>query len=165
MRIATFLAVGALGFAVQMSALAGLLAAGCPALIATAAAAAISVVHNFFWHEHWTWADRPRARAAVCARLAGFVGSTGVTSIAGGVAFTAAYVRWFQIDALTANVLAVGTLGVLNFLIADRWIFSAADGFHRNASSFERSTKLCRQMVRSGRVAVNANRLGLERHE
>src|SRR5207249_8055916 len=117
------------------------------------------------WHERWTWADRTRGRNGVVKRLSGFVGATGLTSIAGSVAFTAAYVRWLRVDVLAANVLAIATLAVANFLIADRWIFSAADRLHHDARSFEACAKLCRQMIRAWRISVNADRVSLERHE
>ncbi len=51
--------VGAMGILVQI----GMLWGSPPALhlrylIATALAVEAAVLHNFFWHERWTWADR-----------------------------------------------------------------------------------------------------------
>ncbi|PYR57375.1 MAG: hypothetical protein DMF91_19605 [Acidobacteria bacterium] len=51
MRITAFVAVGTVGFLVQLAVLAALLAAGCPYLPATAAAVEAAVLHNFLWHE------------------------------------------------------------------------------------------------------------------
>jgi putative flippase GtrA len=165
MRIAAFVGVGAVGFVVQMTTLAGLLAGGCPDLVATALAALVAVAHNFVWHERWTWADRTAGRSGVTKRLSWFVGATGSTSIAGNVVITAAYVRLLGLSALPANALAIATLAIANFLIADRWIFSGADSLHRDARAFECCAKLGRQLVRAWRISVNADCVGLERHE
>ncbi|HZA35631.1 MAG TPA: GtrA family protein, partial [Vicinamibacterales bacterium] len=60
-RWVSFAGVGLMGFGVQVAVL-GLLTAG--AGLATAAATAIAVeaavLHNFVWHERWTWRDRAR---------------------------------------------------------------------------------------------------------
>ena len=164
MRIAVFLGVGAVGFVVQMLSLAALLAAGCSPLTATAAAAAIAVLHNFVWHERLTWADRMRGRDGVIKRLSAFAGATGVTSVAGSVVFTAAYERSLGVGVFAANVLAIATLALANFVIADRWIFSGADRLHGDAGRLESGAKPRREMIRTWRVAVDADRIGLERH-
>ncbi len=123
-RIAAFAAVGAAGFVVQLVVLTASTTAGWPDLAATAIAVEAAVLHNFIWYERWTWADRAR-RGGVGLRLARFNASVGVTSIAGNVAIVAALVRVCGISALTANAIAVGSLGAVNFLIADGWIFAA----------------------------------------
>ena len=62
-RVPAFLAVGALGFLIQIGSLALLtMAAGWPYEPATAMAVQLTVLHNFFWHERWTWRDRTAAR-------------------------------------------------------------------------------------------------------
>jgi putative flippase GtrA len=158
MRAAAFVIVGALGFVVQIAALAALLAAGCPYLIATAAAVEVAVLHNFAWHERWTWADRtslmlagphprslslggaasrrfppaPRSgsrrsgRTHFLKRLVRFNLSTGATSIFGNVMFMAVYVDGAGLHPLAANALAVASTALVNFVLADRWVFSAA---------------------------------------
>ena len=65
-RVGPFMAVGALGFALQIAALALFTAAGWPLIAAIAAAVEVAILHNFCWHERWTWRDRAAAR-----RLAG----------------------------------------------------------------------------------------------
>ena len=55
-----FLAIGLLGFLIQLAALGWLIArAGWPWLAATLASVELAVVHNFLWHARWTWRDRP----------------------------------------------------------------------------------------------------------
>lgn len=58
-RWLVFNVVGGLGVVVQLSALAALtLEAGMHYLLATGLAVEIAVVHNFIWHQCWTWRDR-----------------------------------------------------------------------------------------------------------
>ena len=66
-RVSRFLTVGAIGFVLQLGTLTLLTqAVGWPYEPATALAVALAVLHNFWWHERWTWRDRtatgPRAR-------------------------------------------------------------------------------------------------------
>src|SRR5947209_2576186 len=126
MRITAFVAVGTVGFLIQLAVLAALLAAGCPYLPATAAAVEAAVVHNFLWHERWTWADRTGGTPGFVRRLTRFNVTTGSMSIAGNVAFMAFYVGVLGIDPLVANVLAVASTAIANFMISDRCVFVRA---------------------------------------
>src|SRR4051812_34158755 len=54
-----FNAVGAIAICVQLSVLAMLRSGfGWNYLLSTAAAVEITVIHNFLWHERFTWAER-----------------------------------------------------------------------------------------------------------
>jgi dolichol-phosphate mannosyltransferase len=124
-RWASFAGVGVMGFGVQVAVL-WLLTAG--AGLATAAATAIAVeaavLHNFVWHERWTWRDRARGgRASVLRRMARFHAGAGIVSLVGNVAITVALVEWLHVPAAVANTCAAGVLTVLNFRLADRWVF------------------------------------------
>jgi putative flippase GtrA len=125
-RIGAFVAVGAAGFLIQMAVLAALLAAGWRYLPATAVAVEAAVLHNFLLHERWTWADRTAGRPGAAARLVRFNLTTGSASIAGNIAFMALYAGVLGIDPLLANVLAVASTTIANFLIADRCVFVSA---------------------------------------
>ena len=58
-HFARFVAVGWMGFAVQSLAFVVLTSAALlPWLPAAIIAAEFSVVHNFLWHERWTWKAR-----------------------------------------------------------------------------------------------------------
>jgi putative flippase GtrA len=128
-RTARFAWVGVGGFVVQAAVLSALAAAGLPYPLATAVAVETAILHNFFWHERWTWADRaPRpgrgdGRHRV-ARLLRFNGSTAVISIAGNVALMGLFVGVLRLPLLAANLLAVLTLAVVNFVCADRLVFA-----------------------------------------
>ena len=61
-RFVRFNTVGAIGIGVQLGALWVLSnLAHWHYLVATVAALALSVVHNFVWHWRWTWSDRTSA--------------------------------------------------------------------------------------------------------
>jgi putative flippase GtrA len=60
-RWGKFNLVGAMGMAVQLggSALFDYWTGGRHRVFASAAAVEVAVVHNFVWHVHYTWRDRP----------------------------------------------------------------------------------------------------------
>ncbi|HEV8395885.1 MAG TPA: GtrA family protein [Vicinamibacterales bacterium] len=122
-RAARFAWVGAGGFVVQAAALYALTAAGLSYPVATAIAVEAAILHNFLWHERWTWADRA-APGRRLSRLLRFNGSTAIVSIAGNVALMWLFVGWLRLPLLAANLLAVLTLGVVNFVSADRLVFA-----------------------------------------
>ena len=107
-------------------ALAGLM--GLDYLVSTAIGVEVAVLHNFFWHERWTWSDRNAPFSGpVFSRLARFNVANGLLSIWGNVAFTALFVAALGTDYLVANVLAIAMCSALNFLAADKLVFTAAD--------------------------------------
>ena len=139
-RAARFVGVGAGGFVVQVVTLHALAAAGLPYPLATALAVQAAILHNFLWHERWTWADRPAsgqaglpARSyARMRRLIRFNGSTALISIGGNVALMALFVGRLHLPLVPANLLAVLTLSVLNFLAADRLVFATKLTYRQN---------------------------------
>lgn len=123
-----FYSVGALGIVVQMSALLALTAgAGLCYLPATAIAVEIAVLHNFFWHERWTWADRAESgRHAFLRRLVWFHITNGALSIAGNVVLMRIFVGSLGIDCICANGLAIALCSILNFFAGDRIVFRSS---------------------------------------
>jgi putative flippase GtrA len=116
--------VGAIGFALQLGALTLLTqAVGWPYEPATALAVALAVLHNFWWHERWTWRDRTAADPGLAGRIARYCATTGATSIAGNLAMTALGVELFGWSPIVANVFAVAGSSLANFVISDRWVF------------------------------------------
>ena len=122
-RPLAFLAVASGGFLLQTVTVALLthVSSVTPEL-ATAIAVEIAVLHNFFWHERWTWGDRAAARSRL-RRFGAYQLVTGSTSLAGNLLVVAAAVRLFSIDVTSANVIAVVVMSIANYTIADRWIF------------------------------------------
>jgi putative flippase GtrA len=125
-RSAAFLVVGAIGFVLQISALAVLTSmAGWHWLAATVASVELAVVHNYLWHARWTWRDRAAGdRAARAARFLKFNAGTGLTSLAGNAGLMAVLAGGFGLPPVQANILTVGALAALNFAVADRWVFT-----------------------------------------
>jgi putative flippase GtrA len=124
-RANAFIAVGAIGFVVQMAVLVLLATVWrWPYGVATALAVEAAVLHNFAWHERWTWRDRQASEGGVARRLLRFHVGTGLTSLVGNFVVTAAAVELLHLPVPVANTCAVGLMSVANFLIADRWVFT-----------------------------------------
>jgi putative flippase GtrA len=120
-----FNAVGAIGIGVQMGSLAilwGLLRVNY--LIATGLAVEIAVLHNFVWHERWTWKDRTGIRRGVFGRLLRFNLSNGLVSLVVNLALMRLLVGRFHLQPLLANLLAITAGSLANFFLSDWFVFS-----------------------------------------
>ena len=123
--------VGLAGVAVQLLAL----AAGTELLhldyrVATALAVEAAILHNFAWHECWTWRDRYGGRGRLgrrrrWMRLVRFNAVSGAVSITANVVLTASYVTLFGIHYLFANMAAIASCSLVGFLANDRLVFRA----------------------------------------
>jgi putative flippase GtrA len=123
-----FNAVGALGIAVQLVVLLGLRTGfHFSYLLATALAVEAAVVHNFLWHERYTWADRvqPSWRKSL-PRLLRFNLTTGGVSIAGNLALMKVMVGRSHLNYLLANGVAIALCSLVNFLVCEGWVFENA---------------------------------------
>lgn len=125
-----FNAVGAIGIGVQLAALAlyksGL---GIHYLLATALAVETAVLHNFVWHEKWTWRERtvdstPRP---VLARLLRFHLSNGLVSILSNVVLMRVFAGHFRLHYLVANVISILITSAANFALSEWFVFRPAD--------------------------------------
>ena len=82
------------------------------------------MLHNFVWHERFTWADRKSLSIGeTLGRAAGFNLTTGATSIFGNLIMMRILVGQAHLSYLPANVLSIAGLCVINFLLADRLVF------------------------------------------
>jgi putative flippase GtrA len=125
-RWLVFNAVGVLGFGVQLAVLGALLHAGVHYLAATAVAVEAAVLHNFAWHERWTWRDRPAIGASRLARLWRFHLLNGFVSLLGNLALMRLLVGALHVPPMPANLIAVVACAIVNFVAGDRLVF--ADG-------------------------------------
>lgn len=117
-----FNAVGAVGIAVQLAVLTLLKSGlGLNYLLATALAVEATVLHNFVWHERFTWSDRPTQTSL--ERLAKFNLTTGGLSVLGNVIAMKLLVEVAGINYLLANLLSIAACSIVNFFVADRAIF------------------------------------------
>jgi len=122
--------VGAIGIGVQFAALFLLKSVlGFNYLFATAFAVEAAVVHNFVWHEQFTWFDRielqglqPPWRQSL-PRFLRFNLTTGAVSIVGNLALMKVMVGEGQMNYLVANAIAIALCSIANFVVTDTWVF------------------------------------------
>jgi putative flippase GtrA len=117
-----FNAVGAVGIGVQLAALAALRSGlGVGYLSATAMAVETAVIHNYLWHERFTWADRETGSSLV--RFLKFNLTTGVFSIGGNLLLMRVLVGELGMNYLVANLVTIATCSIVNFVVSDRVVF------------------------------------------
>ena len=127
--------VGAIGIGVQFAALALLKSVlGFHYLFATAFAVEAAVVHNFVWHEQFTWVDRikpdrinprglqPSWRQSL-PRFLRFNLTAGAVSLVGNLALMKVMVGEGHMNYLLANAIAITLCSAANFLVSDEWVF------------------------------------------
>ncbi len=101
-------------------------------LVATVLAVELAVIHNFIWHEQFTWADRTMAprtlkgRRNSLARLVRFNLANGAVSILGNVSLMTLLVYWGHLHYLVANAIAIALCSVANFAVSETWVFEKA---------------------------------------
>jgi len=122
MRFVRFNAVGVLGFAVQLGVLALLIRGGLHYLAATALAVEAAILHNFAWHQCWTWKDRA-ATVERRRRLLRFHLVNGAVSMAGNLVLMPLLVGMVGLAVLPSNLIAVIVCALANFGGADRFVF------------------------------------------
>lgn len=133
MRWLKFNAVGALGIGVQLAILLALKSGlHFNYLPATALAVEAAVLHNFLWHERYTWADRvePSWRKSL-PRLLRFNLTTGAFSILGNLALMRLLVGLGGLNYMVASAIAIALCSLANFVVSDRVVFgpvSASEG-------------------------------------
>jgi len=122
-RWVKFNAVGGVGILVQLGILT-LLRSGLGAnyLIATAIAVEVTVLHNFFWHERFTWADRCEGKSI--HRLIRFNLTTGLISILGNLVMMKLLAGVGGLNYFVANLLSITVCSLANFVVGDRWAFA-----------------------------------------
>ena len=122
-RWTAFNAVGLAGLIVQLGVLVLLTHARVPVALATALAVEAAVLHNFFWHQRWTWRDRPSGGPrATLARLIRFHAVNGIVSLVGNVGITVILVR-AGVHPLLANLVAILACSIINFSAGEWLVF------------------------------------------
>ena len=117
-----FNAVGGLGIVVQLAALAvATRILHINYLVATGLAVEAAVIHNYLWHERFTWADRPEKSNLI--RFLKFNLTTGTLSILGNMAVMRILVGECKMNYLAANVVTIATCSIANYLLSDRVVF------------------------------------------
>ena len=118
-----FAFVGGLGVLVNLGLLVLLSAtAGLPRGAAWFLAIEASVLHNFVWHQTFTWSDRREAGAGAWLRRA----TTFHLSVAGTVAINGTLFGLLSIAGaplILAALAGIASAAVFNFVVGDRWVF------------------------------------------
>jgi putative flippase GtrA len=131
-RWTAFNLVGAAGVAVQLATIALLVRIfDWHYLSATAVAVEAAILHNFVWHQRWTWKDRPAATwQSAARRLVRFHALNGAISLAGNVLLMSLLTGVLGLDPILANGMAIVSCSLLNFaaseLMVFRWTVPAA---------------------------------------
>lgn len=117
--------VGALGIGVQLGTLALMTEAWhFGYLFATVLAVEAAVLHNFVWHEKFTWAHKDsQARTRVLGRLWWFHAANGALSIGGNLLLMRWLVGHLHIRPVLANLLSISVCSLVNFFVSDNWVF------------------------------------------
>jgi putative flippase GtrA len=90
-------------------------------LIGTAVAVEAAIIHNYLWHERFTWLDR--ATESSWMRFLKFNLSTGLFSIVGNLLLMKALVEGAHLNYLVANLITIATCSIVNFVVSDLFVF------------------------------------------
>jgi len=123
LRWLKFNAVGAIGIGVQLIVLTALRSGfGIGYLWATGLAVESAVIHNYLWHERFTWRDRETESSLV--RFVKFNLTTGLFSIGGNLVLMRVLVGEVRMNYLVANLVTIAMCSVVNFVVSDRVVFA-----------------------------------------
>jgi len=96
-------------------------------LAATAIAVEMAVVHNFVWHQRFTWKDRPDGSPrGILFRLLRFHLGNGSISILGNMGLMWLLVDGLGIHYLIANGISIAICSVGNFAAGEWFVFRPA---------------------------------------
>jgi putative flippase GtrA len=122
-----FNAVGIVGVGVQLAILALLKSGmGWSVRVATVVAVELTVLHNFVWHERWTWAHRKLDLRGLPGRLLRFNVSNGLISIVGNLVLMELLAVRLHINYMLANIGAIIACSLLNYFVSDKLVFKRA---------------------------------------
>ena len=134
--------VGAVGIGVQFAALFLLKSVlKFDYLLSTAIAVEAAVVHNFVWHEQFTWRDRvqPSWRGSL-PRFLRFNLTVGAVSLLGNLGLMRVMVGAGRMNYLLASAIAVALCALANFLVSDQWVFGESGKYPAGPVAIARHT-------------------------
>jgi len=125
LRWLKFNAVGLLGVGLQLAILAVLVGgSGMDYLPATALAVESALLHNFLWHERFTWADRIQtATGGWVRRFICFHAANGVISLGGNLLLMPILVQVLHLPILLANLASIAIRSLANFAASEELVF------------------------------------------
>jgi putative flippase GtrA len=93
-------------------------------LVATALAVQLAVLHNFLWHERFTWKDRAGGSwRAVAGRLLRFEAGNGLVSLLGNLGLMRLFVGGLGMKYMLANAIAIALCSIFNFAAGEWYVF------------------------------------------
>jgi len=95
-------------------------------LIASGLAVEAAVLHNFVWHERYTWKEETRGfstPSAVATRLLRFHAGNGLIWILGNIALMHIFVDMAHWNPYLSNILAIAICSLLNFAASEYFVF------------------------------------------
>ena len=99
--------------------------------LATALAVEAAVLHNFCWHERYTWKDRKSLHYTdVLKRLLRFNLTTGLISLVGNLLIVSFLVGQFGMAYPVASLCAIAACSCLNFLASEVIVFRRTAHVH-----------------------------------
>lgn len=119
--------VGLIGVGVQLLALHLLTRyAGLNYLMATAIAVETAIIHNFLWHERFTWKQRDLSSESSqrFRRFLRFNMANGVVSLTGNLLLMKILSGYWGWPYLAANVCSIVACALINFYLSDRHVFT-----------------------------------------
>lgn len=124
MRFGKFNLVGLIGAVLQIALLTLLTRyAGLASVAATPIAVEAAILHNFVWHERFTWRDRVGG-SRVWTRLLRFHAANGIVSLGGNTVLMYGFVNLCGLPAAMSAIAAIGICALVNFRLADRWVYT-----------------------------------------
>ena len=120
-----FNSVGAIGIVVQFACF-GLLFSllHMNYMVAAGLAVEAAVLHNFVWHERFTWKDRPCGLPSdLAGRLLRFHAGNGLVSILGNLALMRALVGGIHLSHYLATAVSIAMCSLLNFAVSEWFVF------------------------------------------
>ena len=80
------------------------------------------MLHNFMWHERFTWPDR-RVKQQMARRLWRFHAANGLVSFIGNTILMYCLADRLNVPVARSAIAAILVCSFANFLIADRWVY------------------------------------------
>ena len=92
-------------------------------VLSTAVAVEAAIIHNYLWHERYTWADRNQT--TLHGRFLRFNLTAGAFSIAGNIGMMGLLVAKLHLHYLVGNGISIMVCSIANYLVSDRFVFEA----------------------------------------
>jgi putative flippase GtrA len=94
---------------------------------ATPLAVEITILHNFLWHERFTWSGCcPKGFRERAFRLWRFHAGNGLISLGGNTILMYSLVDRFHAPAMPVAIGGIVLCSLANFFVANRWVYASA---------------------------------------